>query len=228
MEEHIRAPAPPQTIHTILEAFREEASSNRDLGDRFERLICRYLELDPIYVGRFSRVWMWNEFPRKGHVGDVGMDIVAEERATGEYCAIQCQFYLPDHTLSKGDLDSFFTASGKTLFTSCIIVSTTDQWGPNAGHALAHQSKPVLRLRVQDLDDSPIDWSKFDLKRPQDPGLRARKKPRLQQDEAIKDVLAGIQANSHQSRPLATLRDTLLPKLLSGELSVTELQTVAQ
>ena len=27
--------------------------------------------------------------------------------------------------------------------------------------------------------------------------------------------------NLHQSRTLATLRDTLLPKLLSGELSVT-------
>ena len=71
-----------QTIHTILAQFREEATSNRDLGDRFERLICRYLELDPIYVERFSRVWMWNEFPRKGAVGDVGIGIVAEERAT--------------------------------------------------------------------------------------------------------------------------------------------------
>ena len=28
-------------------------------------------------------------------------------------------------------------------------------------------------------------------------------------------------ANLHQSRTLATLRDTLLPKLLSGELSIT-------
>ncbi len=181
-----------QTIHTILAQFREEASSNRDLGDRFERLICRYLELDPIYVERFSRVWMWNEFPRKGAVGDVGIDIVAEERATGEFCAIQCKFYLPDHTLSKADLDSFFTASGKTLFTSCIIVSTADKWGPNAEHALVSQSKPVSRLRVQDLDESPIDWSKFDLKRPQDLGLRARKKPRPHQDEASKDVLAGL------------------------------------
>ena len=66
-----------QTIHTILDQFREEASSNRDLGDRFERLICRYLELDPIYVERFSRVWMWNEFPRKGADGDMDRDIVA-------------------------------------------------------------------------------------------------------------------------------------------------------
>lgn len=75
------------TIHTILDQFREEARSMRDLGDRFERLICRYLELDPLYAERFSNVWMWNEWPRKGNVGDVGIDLVAEERATGEFCA---------------------------------------------------------------------------------------------------------------------------------------------
>ena len=28
-----------QTIHDILEIFREEAARNRELGDKFERLI---------------------------------------------------------------------------------------------------------------------------------------------------------------------------------------------
>ena len=36
---------------------------------------------------------------------------------------------------------------------------------------------------------------------------------------------AQVTANLHQSRTLATLRDTLLPKLLSGELSVAELES---
>jgi predicted helicase len=35
------------TIHDILAQFRDEALNNRDLGDRFERLIARYLLLDP-------------------------------------------------------------------------------------------------------------------------------------------------------------------------------------
>ena len=40
-------------------------------------------------------------------------------------------------------------------------------------------------------------------------------------------MLDRIRANLHQSRTLATLRDTLLPKLLSGELSVARVaQTV--
>lgn len=183
---------PNTTVHSILEQFREDARHNRDLGDRFERLIRRYLELDPLYTDRFSHVWMYNDFPHKGHVGDVGIDLVAEERATGEYCAIQCKFYLPEHTLSKEDIDSFFTASGKSQFTSCIIVSTTDRWGKNAEDALRNQSKPVSRLRVEDLDQSPVDWSKFDPNRPQDLGLRARKRPREHQRNAIADVMAGL------------------------------------
>jgi type I restriction enzyme S subunit len=39
-------------------------------------------------------------------------------------------------------------------------------------------------------------------------------------DELTAPLMAKIKANSNQSRTLATLRDTLLPKLLSGELRV--------
>ena len=40
--------------------------------------------------------------------------------------------------------------------------------------------------------------------------------------KTIEPLFAQIRANTDQSRTLATLRDTLLPKLLSGELSVAE------
>lgn len=183
------------TIHDVLAQFREAATSNRDLGDRFERLIARYLELDPLFSERFSQVWLWNEWPQKGKVGDVGIDLVAEERATGEFCAIQCKFYRPEHTLAKEDIDSFFTAAGKTLFTSCLIVSTTDRWGKNAEHALANQSKPVARLGVHDLEASPVDWSRFSLERPQDLSLRPRKQARPHQTAAIAAVTEGFAAH---------------------------------
>ncbi len=39
-------------------------------------------------------------------------------------------------------------------------------------------------------------------------------------NDQIQPIIGRIQPNLHQSRTLATLRDTLLPKLLSGELSV--------
>jgi len=39
-------------------------------------------------------------------------------------------------------------------------------------------------------------------------------------DRTVAPLLSHLRANLHQSRTLATLRDTLLPKLLSGELSI--------
>ena len=39
-------------------------------------------------------------------------------------------------------------------------------------------------------------------------------------DKLVEPLLGRIRANLHQSRTLANLRDTLLPRLLSGELRV--------
>ena len=81
------------TIHKILDRFRLEATSNRDLGDKFEYLIFAYLRTDPQYAELFKRVWLWMDFPQRGKKGDFGIDLVEQERATGEYWAIQCKCY---------------------------------------------------------------------------------------------------------------------------------------
>lgn len=190
------------TIHDILSQFREAALSNRDLGDKFERLIATYLATDPIYAEQFEAVWLWPEWPlRWGQ--DTGIDLVAKERLTGDYCAIQCKFYDPSHALQKADIDSFFTASGKTFptpegvrgFASRMIVSTTDSWSKHAEDALADQTIPVTRLRVKDLAESPIDWSRFDLSRPTDLTLRKKKTPLPHQVDAIGNVLEGFKTH---------------------------------
>jgi predicted helicase len=186
-------PSKLETIHTILAQFREEALHKRDLGDKFERLICSYLRVDPLYAERFSDVWMFNEWPQKGSVGDIGIDVVAKERATGEFCGIQCKFYLPDHNIAKEDIDSYLSALGHPLFTSGMIVSTTDKWGKNAEHTLANQKIPITRLSVHDLEASPVDWSRFSFKRPQDLAVCEQKKTRPHQDKAIADILAGFE-----------------------------------
>lgn len=186
----------PTTLQSILDQFRDDARNNRDLGDRFERLMHRYFELDPIYAEQFDKVWMWNDWPDKGQVGDIGIDLVARDRATGDHVAIQCKFYLPEHTLSKADIDSFFTAMGRTQFTSGLIVSTTDKWGKNADDALQHQTKPVNRISVHDLEVSPIDWSRFDAKRPQDLDRKPKHQPRPHQVDAIDDVVSKLGTTS--------------------------------
>lgn len=180
------------SVHDILAEFREAALNKRDMGDKFERLFANYLATEPYYRDRFSEVWMWSEWPGRGKRPDTGIDLVGQERDGGGVCAIQCKFYAPDHRLEKSDLDSFFATSAKAPFTSRIVVSTTDNWSKHAEDLLNDDRVPCVRIRLQDLESSAVDWSKFSLARPDKMQLRPKKKPLLHQQEAIKDVLQGL------------------------------------
>lgn len=185
-----------QTIHDILKRFGEEAVSSRDKGDKFERLICAFLKKDPLYADLYSDVWLWMDYPKRGKRTDTGIDLVARERATGDYTAIQCKFYDQDYDLQKVDIDSFFTASGKAgEFTRRMIVSTTDKWSKHAEEACNNQSIPVMRLRVQDLDESCIDWSDFSLENPTELKFRKKKTLRPHQRTAIDRVVGGFKSS---------------------------------
>jgi len=182
------------TVHDVIEKFRALPVSNRERGERFERLMVQYLQLDPLYAEKFSQVWMWSEWPGRDGKGDTGIDLVAQERESGEFCAIQCKFYEPEHYLQKSDLDSFFTASGKAPFTSRIIISTTDRWGRNAEDALDKQNVPVARIGLSDIAAAPVDW---DVAWPS-PGVQvqltrtARKELRPHQQLAVDNVIQGF------------------------------------
>lgn len=145
------------SVHDVIEAFRK-APSNAERGTKFEQLMVRYFELDPTMAQQYDAVWRWIDWPERRGRTDTGIDLVARERDTGNYTAIQCKFYEPTHTLAKGDIDSFFTASGKTGFTNRVIISTTDRWGRNAEDALADQLVPVQRIGMAEIAESPIDW----------------------------------------------------------------------
>ncbi len=183
-------------LHELAEATR----TNRDKGTQFERLIANYLMTDPQYADRLAEVWLWSEWPHRWDT-DVGIDLVARERGTGDYWAIQCKFYEATHSLQKADIDSFFTASGKRFatndgersFSHRIIVATTDKWSKHAEDALANQTIPVSRLWIRELADSPIDWSQFSLANIKDIRLKQKKKTRPHQDQAIDCTVAGFQ-----------------------------------
>jgi len=50
-------------FQAILEKYRKISFSERDKGDRFERLMRAYLQTDPTYAYKFKKVWLWGEFP---------------------------------------------------------------------------------------------------------------------------------------------------------------------
>ena len=180
------------TIHEDLADLRTQATSESQKGTLYEDLIAKYLRTDPQYAAQFAKVWRWMEWPGRQGKADTGIDLVAEESGTGELVAIQCKFYADTHHLQKVDIDSFFTALGKKDFSAGLIVSTTDSWSKHAEDALSDQSKPVGRLRVGDLDLSPVDWAQFSLLDIEFMPLRDRKHVRPHQREAIDAVKAGF------------------------------------
>lgn len=189
------------SVHDVIEAFRK-APSNAERGTKFEQLMVRYFELDPTMAQQYDAVWRWIDWPeRRGRTG-TGIDLVARERDTGNYTAIQCKFYEPTHTLAKGDIDSFFTASGKTGFTNRVIISTTDRWGRNAEDALADQLVPVQRIGMAEIAESPIDWDiawpAGDLQVNLTPAKRHELRPHQQQ--AIDAVFRGFAVGNDRGK----------------------------
>ena len=153
----------PVSVSDVLDSIRGDATSERDKGDRFERLTQTAFRTDRTYRERFSDVWLWMEWPDRGDEPDIGIDLVAKN-IDGGYTAIQCKCYAPTTTLNKEDIDSFFTASGREPFTDRIIVATTDLWSSNAEKSLLKQRIPVVRIGVDGLDAMTIDWTQFDAK----------------------------------------------------------------
>ena len=186
-------------LDALLASFREAAHDNRDLGDLFERMIANYLVTDPLYANLFSDVWLWGEWPDRWGT-DTGIDLVAREAATGDYWAIQCKFYLPEHQVSKKDIDTFLATSGKRFstsdgehtFTNRLIVSTTDRWNSIAEKTLENQTVPVERMTMGDLEQSPVDWSSFSLNRPDVMQVSDKKTLDAHQVEASDRVAAGF------------------------------------
>ncbi|MGO1737162.1 MAG: DEAD/DEAH box helicase [Leucobacter sp.] len=167
-------------------------SEEPDKGSKFERLLESYLQTEPKYADQFSQVWRWQDWPGRDGRVDTGIDLVAEDRYTGELVAIQAKFYDPERSLQKKDIDSFFTELGKAPFARGMIITSTDTWSNHAEAALAGQTKEVQRVRLRDFAESTIDWSVFDVNQPEQLVAKPGKQPRKYQREAIDDVINGF------------------------------------
>ena len=58
------------TIHSILDEFREAATSNRDLGVKFKHLIANHFLTDPGNKDKFEDVWFWGAWHSKDDTRD--------------------------------------------------------------------------------------------------------------------------------------------------------------
>ena len=181
-------------LQDLLSQYRDLSKEQRGKGTLFELLIKDFLQNDPTFAPQFSEVWTFAEWAKleDKYQNDVGIDLVAKRVDEDGFCAIQCKFYAEDYRMQKGDIDSFFTASGKKEFTSRLIFDTTrSEWGTNAESALEGQSTPVQRIGLADLENSAIDWSVYTPNNPVQ--LKSKKSLRPHQVAALKAVQEGLE-----------------------------------
>ena len=167
----------------LVEQINNNADNQRDRGTYFEHLTKSYLKNEPTYQNEFKNVWLINEVPEEYGIPkyDIGVDLVAE-KVTGGLVAVQAKFY--KNEIRKKDIDSFLGELGKDYYDSGIIVSSTDKWGKNAENALDSRSD-VVRIGLSDLKNSRIEWTKFSFDKPEEVVIKAKKKTRSYQEQAI-------------------------------------------
>lgn len=183
------------TFQDILARYRAVSFSERDKGDRFERLMQAFLQTVPWYAGTFRHVWLWQEFPYKQNLGgkDTGIDLVAQT-VEGDFWAIQCKCYAETAAIDKPAVDSFLATSSKqfvndqqqtTSFALRLWISTTNKWGSEAENAIRHQEPPVQRISLADLENAPVDWAALEQGISGAQARQERKQPRPHQQAAI-------------------------------------------
>jgi predicted helicase len=160
------------SFQRVLDKYRKISFSERDKGDRFERLMQAYLRTDPKYAHLFKKVWLWNEFSGRDDLGgaDIGIDLVALTH-DGEYWAVQCKCFQERAIIDKPAVDSFLSTSSRKFridnskpigFSYRLWISTTNHWGSNATESIKNQHPPVSRLNLFDLQEAPVNWEKLD------------------------------------------------------------------
>ncbi|HRO41855.1 MAG TPA: hypothetical protein PL009_03425 [Flavipsychrobacter sp.] len=159
-------------FQTVLDKYRKFSFSEKDKGERFERLMKAYLLTDRKFESKLKKVWLWSEFPGKDDLGgwDVGIDLVGLT-IEGDYWAIQCKCYAENASMDKPSVDSFLSTSSRkfkgedlktTGFAHRLWISTTNNWGRNAVEAIQNQYPPVSRIGLTDLIEAKVDWEKLE------------------------------------------------------------------
>nr|WP_298377704.1 type ISP restriction/modification enzyme [uncultured Halomonas sp.] len=179
-------------LAALLDSYRAASVTEREKGTYFEELICTYLRNEATYRDLYEQVWTYTDWAKEQGLDgrDTGIDLVARTQGTGEYHAIQCKLYAEDYRVQKKDIDSFFTASGKAPFSHRIIVTTTNNWSEHAESALQGQQPPVSKIDLQALEESQIDWAKYQSKHAV--VLKTKKTLREHQQSALNAVTAGL------------------------------------
>lgn len=183
------------TFEEIINKYRENSTSERNKGDKFERLMKAYLLTKPVYKNLLSDVWLWSEFPYKDQFGtggkDTGIDIVCRTH-DGEYWAVQCKCYRPEAKIDLHLVSTFLTTAsfpfntkdGNKNFSHRIWIDTTYD-GFNAEALNAINKVGCTRLGLIDLKNDDVNWEELDAGKKGDEVTRVKYDLRPHQKDAF-------------------------------------------
>ncbi|WP_029759328.1 DEAD/DEAH box helicase [Fusobacterium nucleatum] len=180
-------------LKDILKELEENSHSQRDKGTKFELLIKNWFLTTKLYSDNIKEIWLWDEFPYRNQFGgsDSGIDLIIHS-LEDEYLAIQCKFYKENSEISKSDVDTFISTSSKLFeingetkkFSGRIFISTTNKWSKKASDLIENQEISVIRISLNELENSDVDWSKIYLGKNGKEAKKASKTIRNHQKEA--------------------------------------------
>ncbi len=154
------------TFRQLLDQFEASAKTRTAKGRVFEQFCEAFFRTDPLWSERFDAVWSWMDWPDRGNRADTGIDLVAREAGTGRLVAIQCKFYSPDAVLAWGHVSTFAGMLAQPEFAEGMVVSTAGAESANVHTNLQRHPKPIVFWRVDDFEESRVDWSHFRIDRP--------------------------------------------------------------
>ena len=184
-----------RSVGTIIDRIRSESRDETEKGRWFEQLFMRVARQEPEF--EIETIHRWPDWPERelvtGYDGrDFGIDLVGQ-RTTGEWIAIQCKCYDPNHTLPKSELDKFLGASQQPVFTQRWVVATCP-WGRAAESAIQRAHPQVAQIDINQYRDVQV----LD----EDAAERPVREPWPLQAEAIEDTVEGLR---HHARGRLTM-----------------------
>ena len=182
----------------LFDSFRTYSKSEREKGRYFENLALIFFRHDAKQKNCYEQVWTYEDWAKERgeSAQEPGIDLVAKLCGEDGLCAIQAKFYEPGTKLNRTHFDSFFSSSGRSVFTHRTIVDTSAKdYGPQLQRLINQSEKPFTRIRIGDLERGSVDWSAFstaeeiheDLAK-----LKERKTPMAHQSDAVKAARKGF------------------------------------
>ena len=192
------------SLEIILEKYRLTASSEKDKGDKFERLIQAFFKSDSLYRDDFVSVDLWKDFKYKQQFGDIdlGIDLVGYTK-DGKYWAIQCKFYADDAKLSSHNVQGLLSEGGKQFkdeagklvqFSVNCLVSTA-YMGINAQKKTWNRTIEFIDIHRGKLEKSDVDWEALDRGIYGKDAQLPKKELRLHQTKALNNTNIHFQSN---------------------------------